>query len=66
MKLGKYLRRKRFNANLTQAQVAEMIGVTTYYYSYLENDKITNPRPSTVEKIAKYTGLTVEQIRKML
>lgn len=65
-KLKEVLKKKRFELNVTQNQAAVMMGVTPYYYNKLENGKIANPRPSTVKKISKFSGVDESKVRDML
>ena len=40
---GEYIRKLRNERNLTLRQLAEKIGISSYYLSYLETGKKTNP-----------------------
>jgi len=47
---GSLLKRKRLEANLTQSQLAKLVGVTQAHIAKIEGEKV-DPRLSTVNKI---------------
>ena len=51
-KIGPYLKQMRKESNLTLRSVEKKTGISNAYLSQLENDKITNPSPSTLHKLA--------------
>lgn len=48
---GEYIRELRNERNLTLRQLAEQIGISSYYLSYLENGKKTNPNMKIISKL---------------
>ena len=58
---GKRLRKIRRNQDLTQAQLAETIGVTMEFVSLLERGQ-TSPSFDTLEKLAKALGVSVSEL----
>jgi transcriptional regulator with XRE-family HTH domain len=58
---GKRLRKIRRNQDLTQAQLAETIGVTMEFVSLLERGQ-TSPSFETLEKLAKALGVPVSEL----
>jgi len=51
------LRQLRSQADLSQEQAADLVGVTFKYYQRLESGRVLGIRISTVEKIAKAYGI---------
>ena len=58
---GKRLRKIRRNQDLTQAQLAETIGVTMEFVSLLERGQ-TSPSFETLDKLAKALGVPVSEL----
>lgn len=52
MKLGTYLRQARHNLNLKLRETESKTGISNAYLSQLENDKISNPSPIVLHKLA--------------
>ena len=51
----------REHFNLTQAEVADRIGITQAAYAQME--RVKQPRKATMEKVAAAMGLEVDQLR---
>lgn len=62
-KLGSNLKVFRANKNITQSQLAELIGVDKSFVSNIENGK-TNPTLSTITSLAKVLGVTPAELLK--
>lgn len=61
MKLNKFkLRRARFDANLSQMQAAEIIGISLKAYGRFENGGVTDPYTSTAIKLSKAFNVSIE------
>lgn len=58
------LRELRNELHKTQAEFAEEIGISEDEVSKIER-KITDPKISTLQKIAAYTGETVSELLKL-
>lgn len=63
MEEGDKLKRKnlikfRIDKNLKSKEMAERLGLTTSYYSNLENGKIINPRTNIANKLEEAFGIT--------
>lgn len=63
LKFGKKLREIRLNKNLSQGDVAKVLGVHRSYISGLERG-IRNPSLVTVQKIAKALGVSADKLIK--
>ncbi|MGH7203833.1 MAG: helix-turn-helix transcriptional regulator [Candidatus Levyibacteriota bacterium] len=61
-KVGKSLRKARKSLGLTQAQVAEKVGISSNYYSMIERGERENPGSSIMTKIAKVLKLKSSDI----
>ena len=59
--MGKYLRSARNRANLTQEQLAEMIGVSTSYYANIESGR-KGMHPETLKKLSEILRVSVDSI----
>ncbi len=57
IKTGKTLKKARKNLELTQAQVAEKIGISSNYYSMIERGKRENPGSKILKEIARVLKL---------
>lgn len=62
-KLGTNLKTLRANKNITQSQLADLIGVDKSFVSNIENGK-TNPTLSTITSLAKVLGVTAAELLK--
>ena len=55
--MREWLKELRLQKDMTQTEVAEMVGIAPHYYSYIENGKRCLPsRCDTEKKIAKVLG----------
>jgi transcriptional regulator with XRE-family HTH domain len=57
------LRQAREAKGITQQQIAEFLGITASYYSYLEAGK-RRLTLATAAKIAEYLNISIEDISK--
>jgi transcriptional regulator with XRE-family HTH domain len=57
LKFSKNLKFFREKAGITQAQLAERLGITVRYIQQLEGKKVPNTRLDTIEVIAKTLGV---------
>lgn len=63
--LGEYLKQYRLNHNLTQSQMAEILGTSQNYYNRLEAN-LKKPGFKLIDRISKSLGITIQNIREML
>lgn len=63
--LDSYLKKYRLKNNLTQSQMAEMLGTSQGYYSYLENG-VRKPGINMINRIAKLLNLEPSFVRSLL
>ena len=63
--LDSYLKKYRLKNNLTQKQMAEKLGTSQGYYSYLENG-IKKPGINMINRIAKLLRLEPSFVRSLL
>lgn len=61
MKLGKRISQLRGERQLTQGELASIIGVTRAALSHYENDR-RQPTYDTLKKIAKYFAVSVDYV----
>lgn len=61
--LGKNLKRIRTEKDISQGDIARELDVSRGYISTIENGK-TNPTLSTIARIAKALGVTVDELLK--
>jgi transcriptional regulator with XRE-family HTH domain len=61
-KLGSYLRRVRKERSLTLRIVEERTGISNAYLSQLENQKIGDPSPRILHKLAECYGISYERL----
>ena len=61
MTLPYRLKELRQQKNLTQAKVADSLGITQQSYARWENGKVT-PAPEKLSKIAKFYGVTTDYL----
>lgn len=54
-----WLRKRRMDKNLTQAEVAEMVGITREYYNRCENGR-HDPQEYTKLRISEVLGFNYE------
>lgn len=62
-KLGKNLKRLRLAKAISQGDIARTLEVSRGYISNVENGK-TNPTLSTISKLAKAVGVSVDELLK--
>lgn len=61
--MRKWLKEQRVNHSLTQLQVAEKLGITEAYYSYIEKGERQKRMDITlVSKLSKIFSLPIRQI----
>ncbi|WP_094762475.1 helix-turn-helix transcriptional regulator [Intestinimonas massiliensis (ex Afouda et al. 2020)] len=60
--MNKQLKMARIDAELTQKQLAERVGVTNKYLSQLECGVSRNPSKQVMERIAKELNKTVQEL----
>ena len=54
-----WLKELRIQKNMTQAEIAEIVGITPHYYGYIENGKRCEPtKCDTEKKIAAELGFS--------
>ena len=63
IKLGENIRRIREEKGMTQIELCRKLKVDRAYMSNVENGK-KNPTLSTIEKIAKALGVSLEELMK--
>jgi transcriptional regulator with XRE-family HTH domain len=62
-KLGHNLKMIRTSKNITQSELADLIGVDKSFVSNIENGK-TNPTLSTISSLAKALGISTNELLK--
>ena len=60
-KYGEYFRTERKARDLTQAQLADAIGISQQAISFYENDT-NEPSISICEKLADFYGITIDEL----
>ena len=63
--LGEYLKKFRLSKNLTQQQMAELLGVKQCNYSLYENNKL-KPGITMINRIAKVLDVEPSFVRSLL
>ena len=63
--LGEYLKKYRLSQNLTQEQMAKLIGMRQCNYSLLENNKL-RPGITLINRIAKALNVEPSFVRSLL
>ena len=61
-RFGKMLKQRREEKNLTQAALAEKVGVSQTYIAKLESGDKKNPTLDLLKKIAKHLGVPVTEL----
>ncbi len=61
--LGELIHQGRLKMKVTMSKVAEETGLSIMYISELENGKKMPTRGDSLEKIAKYLGLDIQELR---
>jgi len=64
-KLGTYLKNSRLKFNLKLRQVEFRTGISNAYISQLENNKISNPSPSVLYKLADCYKLSYTYLMRL-
>lgn len=64
--LGRWLRVARAKADLTQAQVAEGVGVTCGHIAKLESGGVKDPTTATLMALAKFFGVKTQRLLRMV
>ena len=62
MNLGRAIRQLREMKELTQQELADLVGVTDAYITMLERGKRKNPSLATLKRIARALGVPVEEL----
>ena len=62
-KLGRNLKRIRTEKDITQSDIARLLGVSRGFVSNLEKGK-TNPTLATITKLAGAIGVTTDELLK--
>lgn len=65
MTFGQYIKKKRFDLELTQAQLSKKIGVAQNYITYLENDE-RKPSSDIIKKLASALDLSFKKLYLMV
>jgi putative transcriptional regulator len=60
--MGLKLKLKRIEKGFKQIELAEQIGISRYYLSGLERDKIKNPNIEVMKKISKVLEVSVQEL----
>lgn len=60
--MGLKLKLKRIEMGFKQYEFAEKIGVSRYYLSALERNKVKNPSILIMKKISELLGVTVKEL----
>lgn len=63
--LGRYLKNSRKERGLTLRAVEEKTGISNAYLSQLENQKITNPAPQILHKLADCYNVSYERLMEL-
>lgn len=63
--LGSYLKETREKLKLKLRVIEEMVGISNAYLSQLENNKIANPSPTVLHKLAKCYGLSYSRLMEL-
>lgn len=64
-KLGQYLKHQRKIRNLTLRDVEQKTRISNAYLSQLENNKIFNPSPSVLHKLAECYKISYEYLMRL-
>lgn len=60
--MGLKLKLKRIEKGFKQIELAEQIGISRYYLSGLERDKIKNPNIEVMKKISKVLEVSAQEL----
>src|SRR2546430_17635909 len=61
---GEELRARRIRARLTQRELAQRAGVSIRALRYIEQGKITRPRPDSLRRLGEAVGLRFSAIER--
>jgi len=61
-KIGDYLKREREKLSFTLRNVEEKTGISNAYISQLENNKIANPSPKILHKLAELYEISYSKL----
>lgn len=64
--LGKYICKLRIRAGYSQTKLADIVGVTPYYISYLESGKKFNPSIRVMAKLFRELNMSKAEIEEFL
>lgn len=64
--LGQYICKLCIRAGYSQTKLAELVGVTSYYISYLESGKKSNPSITVMAKIFGELNMSKAEIEEFL
>jgi len=63
--LGSYLKRSRKERGLTLRDVEEKTGISNAYLSQLENQRIANPSPQILHRLADCYNVSYERLMEL-
>ncbi|RLI97253.1 MAG: XRE family transcriptional regulator [Candidatus Aenigmatarchaeota archaeon] len=63
--LGSFLKRTREEKDMKLRVVEELVGISNAYLSQLENNKIANPSPKVLHKLAGCYGVSYVQLMQL-
>jgi transcriptional regulator with XRE-family HTH domain len=64
IRIGENMKRYRLQANITQKELANKIGVTNFWLSRLENGKQNNTTINLLIEISKQLNIDLNQLTK--
>lgn len=64
-KFGGYLRKRRKEKGMTQAEVASIFGWTAMYYGRYENGKLV-PNKSNIKKFSDFLNISTSKIMELI
>lgn len=65
-KIGNYLKQQRQKQGLTLRAVEKKTGISNAYLSQLENNKISEPSPKTLHKLAECYNIPYNRLLKLV
>jgi len=66
MTIGKKIKNKRIELNMSQGDLTKKTGIKREYISKMENNHLSNPTLETLRKIAKAFGISVSKLLENL
>jgi putative transcriptional regulator len=60
--MGLKLKFRRMERKLTQQELADKVGISRYYLSALERNKVKNPSIQVMKKISEILEMTVQEL----